>query len=445
MRSHWLVLWSIAAGALIATSGSAQVKTKADATLKAESARVIDPRMFQIAVAAPAQEPANLTASAVKKEAFTINKPLAAAITSHKAGLASKPVDVNAKNPVLLQQDEMLLSRAPDALKKTPATRSGGVAFQLPYEARFVGPSGELTAAHVVAEFAAGGLRILGAEVKFTGALYVKLVGNDQPDATGPLPHPIELLITGPIDAIVPAVLQVAALNQWAIVNLTASDPADSVNIRFRAPFDQEGLEVPVPVIRPRLSVLVTPATVQGFGLEAANVVVSAEGLPNPAGRAVLLTATEGKLGSAHLVFDAQGVAATELRSVGTDRAVVDVTSPPMSAGKSAPVSFSWPVSFLSFSLLGGVVGALIDAARRKTRSRSRRAWWRQLGAAIAVGVVAAVAAATGINALSVHLPAVAGEAAVFAFAAIAAFGGLTFAPLGAAGATADKLKGAAT
>jgi len=116
-----------------------------------------------------------------------------------------------------------------------------------------------------------------------------------------------------------------------------------------------------------------------------------------------------------------------------------------MSGGKSRPVSFAWPVSFLLFSLLGGVVGALIDAARRKSRSRSRRAWWRQLGSGVAVGVVAAVTAATGINALSVQLPAVAGEAAVFAFAAIAAFGGLTFSALGTGGAAAEKLKGAAT
>jgi hypothetical protein len=439
MRSHWLVLWSIAVGALLADSGKAQVNTRA------ETARVTDPRMFEIAVAAPAVRPADLATLSVKQSAVKIDKPLVAAITSRKTGPVAKPVDVDAKTPLVLQPDEMLLSRTADAPKKMAATRSGGVAFQLPYEARFVGSSGELTASHVVAEFAAGGLRILGSEVKFTGELYVKLVGNDRPDATGPLPHPIDLLITGPIDAIVPAVLPVAALNQWATVKLTASDPSDSVPIRFRAPFDQQGLEVPVPVIRPRLTVLVTPPTVQGFGLEAANVVVRAEGLPNPAGRAVLVSATDGKLGSAHLVLDAQGVAATELRSVGTDRAVLDVTSPPMSAGKSAPVSFAWPVSFLLSSLLGGVVGALIDSARRKSRSRSRRVWWRQLAAGIAVGVVAAVTAATGINALSVQLPAVAGEAAVFAFAAIAAFGGLTFSALGAGGAAAEKLKGAAT
>jgi hypothetical protein len=436
MKTRILVLCAIVAGTLCAVTAWAQVK--------AEAPRAYDQNRILAIAVTPAKAPSGPAAAEAPrvgvdlavnaKQTVKIDKPLIAAITSRKTPIAT-PVNVDAQTPVLLHEDEMLLSRVSAPPKAMPATRSGGVAFQLPYEARFLGPAGELTAAHVVAEFAAGGLRVLGAEVRFTGELYVKLVGNERPDATGPLPHPIELLITGPIDAIVPAVLRVEALNAWATVKLMASEPADSVRIRFRPPFDQQGLEVPVPVIRPRLTVLVTPATVQGFGLEAANVVVRAEGLPNPAGRAVLLSATEGKLDQAHLVLDAQGVVATKLRSVGTSRAQVDVTSPPMSAGKSARVSFSWPVSFLLSSLLGGVVGALIDAARRKTRSRSRRTWWRQLSAGVAVGVVAAVSAATGINAFSAQMPAVAGEAAVFAFAALAAFGGLTFAPLGAAGA----------
>ena len=85
---------------------------------------------------------------------------------------------------------------------------------------------------------------------------------------------------------------------------------------------------------------------------------------------------------------------------------------------------YGWPFLFLAASLLGGIVGSVMDceAIRRRGTPASRRAF---VVSGVAAGIFAAVAIVIGLNVTGVDLPETSGEAVVFVVAALGTVLGL--------------------
>jgi hypothetical protein len=201
-------------------------------------------------------------------------------------------------------------------------------------------------------------------------------------------------------------------------VELRATAPDPEVQVQVRAA--DRGLELKVPVFKPKAALNVNPKVIQGFGLESAQVHIRAEGLPNPEGRSVTLRSNSGKFISSGLKLDNRGVAHTELRSAGVGPVMVEVNGFPLTSA-TYDVEFAWPWRFLVFALLGGVLGSA--AHFLQTPTKGRRTNWKPLFAGVLLGLLAAAASAVGVNILTISLPTMGGEVLALVVAALGAWG----------------------
>ena len=328
-----------------------------------------------------------------------------------------------------LRPTEVLLTKAsqvPIPRPQTEVHRAGARAWTMPYEARFQAADGVVRTARLVAEITGGGLRPMPAAAEFNGEVFVALEDRDDPTRTYTLPAAIEVLITAPLDRVDPGLVKLAATNAWRSVRLSAAMPPDEFRVRFRSPIDPQGYEVSMSTIRPKLRVDVSPRYIQGLGLELATVSVSAEGLPNPLGRRVSLSADRGSLSASELPLDAQGMAQTQLRSIAIGRATVTARSPALQEGRNDEIAFRAPWPFALAAAVGGATGAAIRRYQGgRGRTVRRRAPLTDVAVGTLVGLVVAVLYAVGVNLLPITPTATAGEALVFGLAALGGFAGL--------------------
>jgi hypothetical protein len=330
--------------------------------------------------------------------------------------------------PIELKAGELLLTKSSAVAVQQPATaaiRSEAARWVLPYEFRFASAEGPIRLARLVAEVAAGGLRMSPTAAGFSGQVFLALEDEQDRTRTYSLPVPAQVLVTAPVDTVTPSSFTVETTNKWVSVGLTAINPANEFKARVRTSTDPDGLEIDIRVVRPTLTVTVTPDHIQGLGLELATVNIIAAGVPNPQGRTITLTATKGSLTNTQVQLTDQGTAQTEIRSIAVGGTMIEAISPPLDKGVSREVPFVWPWPFAIAAVLGGTVGVVV---RRKTSSgnatRKQSVLVRVLIGALE-GVVVAVLYAVGVNLLPVTPTARAGEALVFALAALGAFLGL--------------------
>lgn len=423
MRSGWLlVVWGVIAVLFATSSALAQRIERApsaiDPSYKLRFAvpnAPVDAAPSAASAPAPAATPG--VARPLAMEVITLKeRPELAAIL--RKSEAPKPVDVANVPP--LQRGELLISKTSKAPEVVAATRQGARAFRLPYAARFVDPGGALRTVEMVAEVGGGGLRLVGGAQAFAGELFVRLRDRDTPRAQGELPQAIEVLTTAPLDSVQPALLQITTLDRWYRVALESKYPPQSVSIKLRASGDVTGLELDVPVSRPRL-VLEVPDSVSGFGLGAATVTVRSEALPAPSGRLVVLSPSMGQLTLTQLTLNEHGVASTELRSSGLGSASISATSSPL-VETVREVRFAVPLSFLVSALLGGSIGAMVAFVRRREElAGSQR--WLELVSGVLIGLLVAVLGALGVNVTGIALPTLTTEAAVLVLSAAGALG----------------------
>ncbi len=326
-------------------------------------------------------------------------------------------LDTNASS-VTLRQGDLLISRSQSEPEPVAKPRlAGATSVKLPYEVLFLDEQGTTRHCQVVAETAGGGMRLVGDSLEFTTQIYVGLRDQERWDRVYALPRPLRLLVTGNVDKVAPDLLSLERTDEFKPVELRAADPPAEVKVQVRAA--DRGLELNVPVHRPRATVDVNPRTIQGFGLESAQVNIRTEGLPNPNGRSVRLRTSSGRLEPATLTLNENGVAHAELRSAGFGPVSVEVSVFQLSPDRSE-IEFVWPWRFLGFALLGGVLGSAIQWLRAP--SGRRRVNWKPALAGVLTGLLAAAAAAVGINLLSIDLPSLGGESLALVIAALGAW-----------------------
>lgn len=294
--------------------------------------------------------------------------------------------------------------------------------MRLPYEARFVNAKGELQESHAVVKIVGGGLRLAAATHTFVGQLYIKIADKKDQAATYDLPHAVELLINAALD-VTPTLLAISSTNRWHSVRLEAEAPPAAVDLHISTSNDTQELSLSVPVVPASLWLEVLPPTIQGFGLEAATVVVHTNTPSAATGRRVTLTADRGDWSAREPTFGAHGTATAELRSRGTGPIDVRAFSRPFADAPAVSVTFEWPWRFASCVVLGAAVGAGIVAARRR-RQPSKLRLALEAVAAMGVGVLAALGYAVGVNLLALPLPSGGGEAVFLLISALGPLGG---------------------
>lgn len=343
-------------------------------------------------------------------------RPPAEAIVLH-ADNSETRLGLNTSS-IALRAGDLLLTRSdtsPEAVEKTQV--AGATAVRLPYEVLFMDERGNQRHCEVFAETGGGGLRLAPDGSAFETQVYVGLRDQHRWDETYSLPRPLRLLVTADVDKVVPDLVTIGQTNDFKSVELRATDPSGEVRVQVRAA--DKGLGLTVPVHRPRVTVDLNPKTIQGFGLESAEVHIRTEGLPNPKGRSLSLRTSSGRLLTNGLALDENGVAHTELRSAGFGQVSVEVSAFQLKSA-NATVDFAPPWRFLAFALGGGLLGSLTQFLQ--TSSSRRRGAWKPFGAAVLAGLLAATAAAVGINLLTIDLPSMGGESLALVIAALGAW-----------------------
>ena len=255
----------------------------------------------------------------------------------------------------------------------------------------------------------------------FSGDIFVGLIDTKQRASTRALGAPVNVLFTGPVLAIDPSegVLLNHLSQPFARVSLKARSEGDSVVLKARTAFAE--VDVPIPVMRPRLILGASPGRVQGYGFEAVEVTVQAEGLANPEGMTVTLDATRGRIEPSRMItLNAQGVASAQLRSEGQGTAVVSATAGVLRAPEPRTVEFVAPVSFLLWAVGGGLLGGFARLLAKKRRL-SPRASTRAVTAGVLLGLLVALAYTQGVKLLAVIPTASSGQALVAMIAALTA------------------------
>jgi hypothetical protein len=209
----------------------------------------------------------------------------------------------------------------------------------------------------------------------------------------------------------------------FAEIAVTATSPAESLEVTVQASGTAERAMISVPVRRPSLEISVTPRSIQGFGFESAQITVRTTGLTSPAGRVVTVSSDTGSLATTQIALGDQGTGATMLQSVSVGDAVVHASSPPLGAVEGT-VRFAWPIAFLAAAAAGGLVGAFLGLPRQPPGKR-RRGVPQALVVGVLTGFVVVALYAVGANVLPVQPTATTGEALAFALAAVGAFVGL--------------------
>lgn len=253
---------------------------------------------------------------------------------------------------------------------------------------------------------------------RFVGSLKVgvyEIPGPAQPKALS-FPITFQVLEDGVAD---PNEQTVQSSGELKEIKISSPTAADGVKVTVASPFNPEGTPVVLPLAS-TFSLSVTKS-IEGLGLEAANVSVMTSGLAQPDGRIVQLSVDgPAKAEDEQLRLDKDGRASTKLRSVGTGSA--DVTAN-LTGFRAAQARVNLKVPFLTIfaSALGGLTGGLIKNLESLRRGSSRRFLLR-LTVALLVGIVVFGLYAVGVNVLPFKPTVNAGAVLVFVVSAVGAY-----------------------
>src|SRR5690606_35217472 len=145
---------------------------------------------------------------------------------------------------------------------------------------------------------------------------------------------------------------------------------------------------------------------IQGWGLETADVLVSAQAADAERDNTLQLASTMGRLSATEAALDKGGNAKVSIRSESVGTGKVTARGGGLD-GASAEVEFVFPWRCLGAALVGGVVGGLL---RKRSRSKSPGAFVKSLGIAVLSAAIVVGLYVLGINLVGFALPTHGGE-----------------------------------
>ncbi len=214
-----------------------------------------------------------------------------------------------------------------------------------------------------VVEVISGGLFPDSDQLAYAGSIQVGIEDSLRPTETIELDQPVHLLFVADGGVAEPTNHVFTHTNQpFKTVALSTAINADTLGLRIRPNFSTQQVRLPVPVFRGALEIDVPPE-VQGWGFDAARVVVRARD-PLSDSATITLTTSKGVVIGDRWVLPPGGAVTARIRSSGTGSAEV-VASSAMLVSATATTTFLTPwVAFLAL-LFGGVVGGVLGAWSR--------------------------------------------------------------------------------
>ncbi|MEN3950765.1 hypothetical protein [Iodidimonas sp. SYSU 1G8] len=261
-------------------------------------------------------------------------------------------------------------------------------------------------------------LRLNPATGKFEGGVSVGVIEVGGTVART-LSAPIAFQVIGPVSADPDTVSATQTAPPYREIRVQADAPDAAVKITVVSNVAPAGEEL-VLTVRPSLGVSVSPARIQGWGLETADVLVSAQGFEAARDNRLQLSSTLGRLSATQTTLDPGGLAQVSIRSESVGSGTISIRGAGLD-GATASIVYVFPWRFLGAALIGGIVGGLL---RKRTRSRSTATLVKSLGIAVLSAAVVVGLYVLGINLIGFALPAHGGEVLVFVVAALGALYG---------------------
>lgn len=220
----------------------------------------------------------------------------------------------------------------------------------------------------------------------FRGSFLIGVADSTNPSASLNLAQAIKFQFAGENEDVNPGGVEIHHTNlPFESVEVTATDPGDSVRIHVIPQLDPAGADVWL-MVSPQLAFVGPPTRVEGFGLENATVVLRAIGTRHPV--QVTLAPSVGSIDSISLTIGASGTAIAHLRSRGSGPAVLTAVAPGFDS-ISAVVDFVFPWMFVLAALAGGAAGGAIKWLQASAPGRGvllrAAARGAVLGAAVAI------------------------------------------------------------
>lgn len=345
---------------------------------------------------------------------------------------------------VLIQPNEVLVARtrAPYFDRVVPRTDTGSgrvvqdSVYNLGVELTAVEPGTQQVVTYKTQFIPHGGVYYSPTSERYEGHFSVAVV--DANGASYVLATPLTMTFGGDPETYEPPNVSVTRTGDApSRVKLLSRGEPDTVAILIFLGSDTDGVPFRIPVQATlRIS---GPARIEGFGVDVARYQVSVAGRGGP-GLHVGVNTNRGSLDKDTIQLGPSGTGSLSLKSGdGLGAAILTADAENFAPG-TLPVTFGFPVLFLSFMLAGGATGALFAESQAKKRRGTRSGIPRVVGAVIGAVIATVVYAALGINLLLpilVKAP-LGNELAVFAFAALGGWLGLK---RGAGGETAASPK----
>lgn len=233
---------------------------------------------------------------------------------------------------------------------------------------------------------------------RFAGQLLVGLLDRENQRASEALdvPIPVQLLAaTGALDR---TQLEIDRIGlPYQIVAVDVEGPEDPFRVQLVSQVDPDLPPAELAVNRPRVTIT-APAELQGFGVEDAEVTVSAVGARLRPGQAIILDLDHGWLAERTLVAGDRGTASTRIRSTGLGAATLQL-APGLYQADPKTIAFTTPWRFIVATLLGGALGATVLVYRlRRQAPRSRRRYVMDWIVGVIIGFGATTMAYAGIR-----------------------------------------------
>ena len=339
----------------------------------------------------------------------------------------------------MLRRGEALAARTgerPMLSKESPAT------FTLPFTWLSFDSAGLNTPAYQPVYIPEGGLRYVPADDEFEGEFLIRL---DLVNGTGDsvrLARSIGLTFGGDADSIAPPSLTFGYTGgMYQRVRVVAQNPRDSLRVQIVPQFDPRGVSIWMSV-HPAVTIETPPASIEGYGIETATLVIGTRGATLKDSIDVTVSADRGTLSVNHLRIGAAGTTVTLRSAGGLGPATVRVQSAGLGTAETT-ITFAWPTRFALAALLGGVLGAVYAQVRQKQRGRTSSRVRQVMGAVLGAVLAAAIYIGLGVSLLPLasKIP-LGNEVAVFAFAAFGAISGLRVPGPGSSAASVNQAGG---
>ena len=160
------------------------------------------------------------------------------------------------------------------------------------------------TPAYQPVYIAEGGLRYAPAADEFEGDFLIRLDLVDGSGDSVSLARSIDLTFGGDADSIVPASLSFAYTGgMYARVHVVARSPRDSLRVQVVPQFDPRGVSIWM-TVRPALTFERPPASIQGYGVESATLVIGTRGITSSDSIDVSVSANRGTLSQNQVRMD---------------------------------------------------------------------------------------------------------------------------------------------